>query len=92
MILVAIIALSGVVLAALYLALVGLPAFPAAAVSAINNILVYLGEGVGFLFYFTNYTVVRTLIFITLTFETVLMGYKFVMWVAKKIPMFGVSD
>lgn len=92
MIIVAIIALSGVVLVALYAALVGLPSFPAAAVTAINNILTYFGEGIGFLFYFTNYTVVRTLIYITLTFEGILMGYKFVMWVAKKIPMFGVSD
>lgn len=92
MIIVAIIALSGVVLAALYVSLVGLPTLPAGVIATVQFVSDYLAQGMGVFFYFTNYTLVRWLIYGTLTFEGIIMGYKFVMWVAKKIPMFGVSD
>lgn len=92
MIIIAIISLAGVVLSALYVSLVGLPSLSASTMDAANFVIDYLGQGMGWLFYFTYYPTIRVLIYTTLVFETVVMGYKFVMWVAKKIPMFGVSD
>lgn len=92
MIIVAIIALSAVVIVALLAALNGLPAFPSSIMDIVNWAAAYLGSGFGLLYTFTNRSVVRTLFTITIATEGIIYGYKFVMWVAKKIPMFGVSD
>lgn len=92
MILVAIIALAGVVLAAVYAVFVGLPDFPASVTSVIDQITVYLHDGAAFLMSLVYGDVVLTLVSLLLAFYGVYEAYKFVMWVVKKIPMFGVSD
>ena len=92
MILVAIVALAGVVLAAVYAVFVGLPDFPASVTSVIDQITVFLHDGAAFLMSFVYGDVVLTLVSLLLAFYGVYEAYKFVMWVVKKIPMFGVSD
>lgn len=92
MILVAIVALAGVVLAAVYAVFVGLPDFPASVTSVIDQITVYLHDGAAFLMSLVYGDVVLTLVSLLLAFYGVYEAYKFVMWVVKKIPMFGVSD
>lgn len=92
MILVAIIALAGVVLAAVYAVFVGLPDFPASVTSVIDQITVYLHDGAAFLMSLVYGDVVLALVSLLLAFYGVYEAYKFVMWVVKKIPMFGVSD
>lgn len=92
MVMVAIVALSGVVLAALFAVLVGLPDFPPAVTSIIDQLTVYLREGTAFLMSFVYGDVVVTLVGLLLAIVAVYEAYKFVMWVVKKLPMFGVSD
>lgn len=92
MIVVAIIALSAVVLTALYAVLVGFPSFPTQVNDGILQIIDYISQGSGFVLWFTYSTGIRAMIRVTLAYEVIVNGYKFVMWVAKKIPMFGVSD
>lgn len=92
MIIVAIIALSAVVLTAVYAVFVGLPDFPASVTSLIDQMNGYLTAGCRFLMSFVYGDVVLVLISTMLAFIAVYEGYKFVMWVVKKIPMFGVSD
>lgn len=92
MIIIAIIALSGVVLVALYAALNGLPSFPSSIMTTVNYMAQYLGTGASFIYSFVYPSVIQALLAITVTVESIVLGYKFVMWIAKKIPMFGVSD
>lgn len=92
MIIVAIIALAAVVIVALYAVLAGLPVLPQAIFTVVNYCTAYLAQGAALLYTFVYPAVVKTLITVTLAVEGVIYGYRFVMWVAKKIPMFGVSD
>lgn len=92
MIIVAIIALAGVVLVALYAALSALPPLPSAVASAFASVAPYLSSGASLVFFFVDKTLVTSLMTVTLVVESVIYGYRFVLWVAKKIPMFGVSD
>lgn len=92
MVIVAIIALSAVVLTALYAVLVGLPDFPPAVTSLIDQLSIYLGAGCKFVMSFFYGDVVLVLISTLMAAIAVYEAYKFVMWVVKKIPMFGVSD
>lgn len=92
MILVAIIALSAVVLVALAAVLVGLPDFPDEVTTYMLVFEQYLNQGAAFVLGFFNVSVIRVLFGITVTVYTVYVSYKLIMWVVKKIPMFGVSD
>lgn len=94
MIIVAIIALAGVVITVLYNVLSGIPSIPQGGLlmQTLNTMVGYYSAGVGILYSFTYENVVKAMVAITIAFEVILYGYKFVMWIAKKIPMFGVSD
>ncbi len=93
MIIVAIAALSLVVLTAVIAVFGdGLPSFPSEAVTYINMFISYLQAGAGIFFSFVRPNVVKTLFGLTVTVSGLISGYKAVMWVMKKIPMFGVSD
>ena len=92
MILVAILALSGVVLLAIASALGALPSYPDAVVGMMNTFITYLQSGIGFVYNFVHPAVVKAMLGFTVAIIAVYEGYKIVMWVMKKIPMFGVSD
>ena len=92
MIVLAIVALSGVVIAALVAALGGLPSYPSEVVDAANLFLTYVRQGVGFVYAWTYAPVVKAMLAFMVAVIAVYEGYKLVMWVVKKIPMFGVSD
>lgn len=93
MIIVAIIALSAVVLVAIYATFVGLPSLPEVVITFTTYFIGIIGDGAGFLKGILQASsVINGLVNITLAYEVVKMSYKFVMWVAKKIPMFGVTD
>lgn len=92
MIIVAIVALSAVVLLAIAAVLVGLPSYPAEVSSAMNLFLDYLRQGVGIFYSFVYPAPVKTMLAFTVALIALYEGYKLLMWVVKKIPMFGVSD
>lgn len=92
MILVAILALSFVVLTAVYATFVGLPSFPPEVSNVIDTVSVYLQQGTKVLMSFVYGDVVVAMLGLTVAIVGVYGAYKFVMWVAEKIPMFGVSD
>lgn len=93
MILVAILALSLVVLTAV-LAVFGngLPAFPSVVTDTYNFMIGYIRQGASIFYTYCYPEVVRPLVTLTLAAVAIYEGYKLVMWVAKKVPMFGVSD
>lgn len=92
MIIVAIIALSGVVLALVWAALSNMPPIPADLFNTLETLVQYTTQGAKLLMSFVYGDVVVALLGILLAFIGIYEGYKFVMWVVKKIPMFGVSE
>lgn len=92
MIIIAIIALSAVVITALAAVFVGLPSYPTAVVDSANLFISYLGQGMQIFYLFVYPQPVKAMLAFTVAIITVYEGYKLVMWVVKKIPMFGVSD
>lgn len=92
MIIVAIVALSGVVLLALYGVLVGFPSLPASITQYAAILIGYIDSGCQIFYQFVYADVVKALLGFTLAITVIWHAYKFIMWLAKKIPMFGVSD
>lgn len=92
MILVAIIALSTVVLVALFSLLEAMPVIPNTFMYIINTVLPYVTRGIKFVNAFIYPAVVWPLAGVCLALHTFWTGYRVYMWIVKKIPMFGVSD
>lgn len=92
MIILAIVALSAVVLTAIAAVFVGLPSYPAAVTDSANLFISYFGQGMNIFYLFVYPAPVKAMLAFTVAIVTVYEGYKLLMWVVKKIPMFGVSD
>lgn len=92
MIIVAIIALSLVVLIVIARILNTVPVIPNEFVTIINQVLPYVATGVKFINSFMYPEIVWPLAVACLGLHTFWTGYRIAMWVMKKIPMFGVSD
>lgn len=92
MIIVAIIALSLVVITAIAAVFVGLPTFPSTVTSMMDMFVSILQQGAGVFWAFVLPDVVKAEITFTLAIIVIYEAYKLVMWVMTKIPMFGVSD
>lgn len=93
MIVVAIIALSGVVLAAIALVIGnGLPSMPDSILVLSAQIVQIVRSGAGLFWSFVHPAPIKAMLGLTIAAVTLYEGYKLVMWVARKIPMLGVSD
>lgn len=92
MIIVAIIALSGVVLALIAACFVSLPSFPSGITTLMDWFLNYLRQGAGIFWAFVLPGPCKAMLSFSLAVIAVYEGYKVVMWVVKKLPMFGVSE
>lgn len=93
MIVVAILALSGVVLTAIIAVFGnGLPELPSSVMSAITLMQGYLAQGASVFWNYVHPAPVKAMFGLTLVAIVIYEGYKFVMWFAKKVPMFGVDD
>lgn len=92
MIVVAIIALSLVVITAVAAVFVGLPTFPSSVTGMMSMFTDILGQAAGVFWAFVLPDVVKAEIAFMLALIAIYEGYKLVMWVMQKIPMFGVSD
>ena len=90
--LVAIIALSTVVLAVLFSVLEAMPVIPDTFMTIFNYVLPHVVRGVKFVNGFMYPQIVWPLAGVCLALHTFWVGYRVYMWVVKKIPMFGVSD
>lgn len=91
MIIVAIVALSLVVLTAVLAVFVGLPDFPPSVLELVQTAEDYMYSGLKFVNSFVYGDVILTMVSLVLAFSGVVMAYKLVMWVMKKVPMFGVD-
>lgn len=93
MIIAAIIALSGVVLAILIYLIASAPIVTDTTFwTYFNYVMPYIVRGVKFLNGFVYPAVVWPLFGICVTLRTFWVGYRVVMWILKKIPMLGIDD
>lgn len=92
MILLAIAALSFVVLAGLLALLRAMPVIPETFVAVFEQVYPHIRAGVLFINDFMYPAIVWPLAGVCLALHTFWTGYRIYMWVVKKIPMFGVSD
>lgn len=92
MIIVAIVALAGVVLAVLYSLFQAFPVIPNTFWATIATMLPYIARGVKFVNGFIYPEIVWPLAGACIVLHTHYVGVRVVMWIVKKIPMLGVSD
>lgn len=92
MILVAIIALSTVVLGLIFSVLQALPVIPNTFMTIYNYVLPHVLRGVKFVNNFIYPQIVWPLAIVCIGMHAVYVTYRVYMWIVKKIPLFGVSD
>ena len=68
-----------------------IPLLPPEVSEILRTVLDYLKVGFGILANYTHLDYLFTLFGIVLAFDAGLLGYKFVMWVLRKIPVLGIK-
>lgn len=91
MIIAAIVVLSLVVLGAIAAIIVNVPVIPTNILEYMTTFTTYTNMGIKIFFSFVYDLPVKAMLVTSLGLGLVIKGYNFVMWVAKKIPMLGVS-
>lgn len=92
MIILAIAALSAVVLVFLFSALGGIPSIPSEITQYVSLIIGYINDGCKIFYQFVYRDVVVALLGFLIAVTAAYYVYKFGLWLVKKIPMLGVSD
>lgn len=59
--------------------------------SAIDAIIYYLGQSMDIVWLFVPKTITVTLMSLAISVEIIVLGYKFVMWILRKVPMAGIK-
>lgn len=78
-------------LIAAYLLIIVFPGLAPAVTSALDAIVYYLGQAMGIVWVFVPQTITVTLMTLAVAIEVIVLGYKFVMWILRKIPMAGIE-
>lgn len=74
-----------------FLAIPNIPDLPDQIYSYVDTLGEYVGVGLGILSNYTHLSYLLSLFGIVVIVEVVIMAYKFIMWVLKKIPLIGIS-
>ena len=78
-------------LIAAYLLIIVFPGLAPAVTSALDAVVYYLGQAMGIVWVFVPQTITVTLMTLAVAIEVIVLGYKFVMWILRKIPMAGIE-
>ncbi len=80
-----------IALIAAYLLVIQFPGLIDAVGSAVDALIFYLGQAMDIVWLFVPKTVTLALMTLAIGVEVVVLGYKFVMWILRKIPMAGID-
>lgn len=80
-----------IALIAAYLLVIQFPGLIDAVGSAVDALIFYLGQAMDIVWLFVPKTVTLALMTLAIGVEVVVLGYKFVMWILRKIPMAGIN-
>lgn len=74
-----------------YISSISFPSIAAQVSSAIDAIVFYLGQALDIVWLFVPRTITVTLMSLAVAVEVIVLGYKFVMWILRKIPVAGID-
>lgn len=76
---------------AAYILIIEFPELAPQISSAVDALVFYLGQGMDIVWLFVPKTITLTLMSLAIAVEVIVLGYKFIMWILKKIPMAGIE-
>lgn len=76
---------------AAYLLVITFPELAPAVDAALDALIFYVGQAIDIVWIFVPKTITVTLMSLAIAVEIVVLGYKFVMWILRKIPTAGIS-
>lgn len=59
--------------------------------SIIDAIIYYIGQGMDIVWLFVPREITLTLMTLAISIEVIVSGYKFIMWILRKLPMAGID-
>lgn len=74
-----------------YLLVITFPELAPAVETALDALIFYVGQAMDIVWIFVPKTITITLMTLAIAVEVVVLGYKFVMWILRKIPTAGIS-
>lgn len=74
-----------------YLLVISFPGVADVVVSAADALVFYLGQAMDIVWLFVPKAVTVTLMSLAIAVEVIVLGYKFVMWILRKIPTAGIN-
>lgn len=74
-----------------YILIIEFPALAPQVTSVLDAIIFYLGQAMDIVWLFVPQAITVTLMSLAVAVEVVVLGYKFVMWILRKIPTAGID-
>lgn len=74
-----------------YLLVIEFPELAPQVLSVVDAIVYYIGQAMDIVWLFVPKTITITLMSLAIAIEVIVYGYKFVMWVLRKIPTAGID-
>lgn len=74
-----------------YLLVIQFPDLLPAVASGVDAIVYYLGQAMDIVWLFIPKTITIALMSLAIGIEIIVLGYKFVMWILRKIPTAGIT-
>lgn len=74
-----------------YILIIEFPALAPQVTSVVDSIIFYLGQAMDIVWLFVPKTITITLMSLAIAVEVIVLGYKFVMWILRKIPTAGIN-
>ena len=78
-------------LVSLILSAFDIPEFPPELMQVVNSLSQYIQMGIAILSNYCHMSYLLALFGIVLAVDVAILGYRFVMWILRKIPMLGIS-
>lgn len=73
-----------------YVLAITFPALAPQIGSIVDALVYYMGQAMGIVWLFVPQTITVTLMSLAIAVQVIVLGYKFVMWVLRKIPTAGI--
>lgn len=74
-----------------YILIIEFPALAPQVSSIVDAIIYYLGQAIDIVWLFVPKTITIALMSLAIAVEVIVLGYKFVMWILRKIPTAGID-
>lgn len=74
-----------------YVLVIQFPSLASQVASIADALVFYLGQAMGIVWLFVPQTITVTLMSLAIAVEVIVLGYKFVMWILRKVPTAGID-